>query len=56
MDTITQEFKRKAYSEILDWKERLADKTALLVEGARRVGKTHLVSRFMREEYESCTD
>ena len=54
MDTITQEFKRKAYSEILDWKERLADKTALLVEGARRVGKTHLVSRFMREEYESC--
>ena len=53
MDTITQEFKRKAYQEILDWKERLADKTALLVEGARRVGKTHLVSRFMREEYES---
>ena len=54
MDTITQEFKRKAYREILDWKERLADKTALLVEGARRVGKTYLVSRFMREEYESC--
>ena len=49
----TIEFERKAYREILDWKAKLAGKTALLVEGARRVGKTHLVQRFARQEYES---
>lgn len=46
-------FKRKAYDEILEWKRTLAGKTALLVEGARRVGKTHLVKRFAENEYES---
>jgi len=47
------EFNRKAYSEMLDWKCNLAEKYALLVEGARRVGKTHLVKRFIAQEYES---
>ena len=32
-------FARKAYAAMLDWKNNLADKYALLVEGARRVGK-----------------
>ena len=38
---------------MLDWKKHLADKYALLVEGARRVGKTHLVTRFVKNEYET---
>lgn len=46
-------FRRKAYDEMLDWKNRLADKYALLVEGARRVGKSFLVSDFVSREYQS---
>lgn len=38
---------------MLDWKKRLAGKYALLVEGARRTGKTHLVRRFVEAEYDS---
>lgn len=53
MENSTIEFGRKAYHEFLDWKAKLAGKTALLVEGARRVGKTHLVKRFVQQEYES---
>ena len=53
MDGAKVEFKRKAYDEILEWKRTLAGKTALLVEGARRVGKTHIVRRFAESEYES---
>ena len=47
------QFKRKAYVQMLDWKRNLADKYALLVEGARRVGKTYLVRDFVEREYES---
>lgn len=47
------ELRRKAYSEMLSWKRDLADRYALLIEGARRVGKTHLIERFVRSEYES---
>lgn len=47
------EFDRKLYGTLLDWKRRLADRYALLIEGARRVGKTHLVLNFVRREYES---
>ena len=46
-------FNRKFYGLMLDWKKHLADKYALLVEGARRVGKTHLVTRFAKNEYET---
>ena len=44
---------RKAYEEISDWKRNLSGKYALLVEGARRVGKTYLVRQFIAKEYES---
>ena len=47
------EFNRKAYAEMADWKKRLAGKYALLVEGARRTGKTYLVRRFVEAEYDS---
>ena len=53
MENSTIEFERKAYHEFLGWKAKLAGKTALLVEGARRVGKTHLVKRFAQREYEN---
>ena len=45
--------KRKAYQKMLDWKRESAGKTALLVEGARRVGKSTLVRQFAENEYKS---
>jgi uncharacterized protein len=47
-------FKRKIYADMLEWKKSQDGKTALLVEGARRIGKTTIVRRFAREEYRSC--
>jgi predicted AAA+ superfamily ATPase len=41
-------FKRKLYNRLLDWKQQRQGKTALLVEGARRVGKSTLVEKFAR--------
>lgn len=45
--------KRKAYQRLLDWKERSQGKTAILVEGARRVGKTCLIRDFVSREYKT---
>lgn len=46
-------FKRKIYDEILEWKEKLSDKYALLIKGARRVGKSTIVEEFARKEFKS---
>lgn len=46
-------FKRKLYAKMLDWKESSAGSSALLLEGARRVGKTTLAKQFAEQEYES---
>lgn len=46
--------KRKAYEKLVAWKERSRGTSALLVEGARRVGKSTLVSQFGEKEYRSC--
>lgn len=46
-------FRRKIYSQLLKWKQESDGKTALLVEGARRVGKSTIVETFARNEYES---
>lgn len=46
-------FKRKIYQEFLRWKQESQGKTALLVEGARRVGKSTIVKEFARREYET---
>lgn len=46
-------FKRKIYNKILDWKNSNNGKTALLIEGARRIGKSTIVEEFARSEYES---
>lgn len=46
-------FKRKIYDEILEWKENRSDKYALLIKGARRVGKSTIVEEFARKEFKS---
>ena len=46
-------FKRKLYDEMLRWKETRKGSTALLIKGARRVGKSTLVETFAKQEYES---
>ncbi len=46
-------FKRKIYSQLLDWKKTSKGKTALLIEGPRRVGKSTIVEEFAKNEYES---
>ena len=45
--------KRKAYSKLLDWKKNYSDKYAVLLEGARRVGKSTIAETFARNEYKS---
>ena len=46
-------FKRKLYEKMLQWKQDRDGKTALLIKGARRVGKSTLAEEFARREYES---
>ena len=45
-------FKRKVYDSLLEWKYKSAGKTAILLEGARRIGKTTVVKEFAKNEYE----
>ena len=45
--------KRKIYQQLLDWKEKRNGEVALLVEGARRIGKSYIVEEFAKNEYES---
>ncbi|MBQ0068965.1 MAG: ATP-binding protein [Bacteroidales bacterium] len=45
--------RRKIYNELLLWKEKRSKKEALLIDGARRVGKSWIVNEFARNEYES---
>lgn len=46
-------FKRKIYNKLLEWKQESDGKTALLIEGARRIGKSTVVEEFGKNEYES---
>ena len=46
-------FKRKVYNKLLEWKKISDGSTALLVEGARRVGKSSIVEEFAKREYSS---
>ncbi|NLT47509.1 MAG: ATP-binding protein [Clostridiales bacterium] len=45
--------KRKIYSRLVEWKRDGAGRTALLIDGARRVGKSYIVEKFARAEYKS---
>ena len=46
-------FQRKIYQKLLDWKKESDGKTALMIEGARRVGKSTVAEEFAKNEYES---
>lgn len=46
-------FKRKIYNEMLRWKQSSHGKTALLIKGARRVGKSTIAEEFAKREYDS---
>lgn len=45
--------KRKIYEDLLTWKKEWAGKTALLIDGARRVGKSYIAEEFAKTEYRS---
>lgn len=49
-------FRRKVYDWLLDWKRHwtLGGRRAVLIEGARRVGKTTLACQFGENEYDAC--
>ena len=49
----TRLFKRKIYDRLLKWKQESNGNSALLIEGARRIGKSTIVKTFARNEYES---
>lgn len=46
-------FKRKIYNRLLEWKKESNGKSAILIEGARRIGKSTIVEEFARNEYET---
>ena len=45
--------RRKIYDKLLEWKKNHKGDTALLIEGARRIGKSYIVEEFARKEYAS---
>ncbi|MBR5651810.1 MAG: ATP-binding protein [Bacteroidales bacterium] len=53
MGTSYRVFKRKIYEKMLEWKRSRDGATALLIKGARRVGKSTIAEEFARNEYES---
>lgn len=46
-------FKRKIYDDLKQWKEKGQGKSAVLIEGARRIGKSTVAEAFAKNEYES---
>lgn len=45
--------RRKVYDKLLEWKRHSCGSTAILLEGARRVGKSYIAEAFARAEYET---
>lgn len=52
-EALSMYFKRKAYDQLLEWKEKYSNKYAALLEGARRVGKSTIAETFAQNEYKS---
>ena len=46
-------FKRKIYDELLQWKQTDEGRTAVLIQGARRVGKSTVAEEFAKSEYDT---
>ena len=45
-------FRRKVYEKLLYWKKMAAGSTAVLLEGARRIGKSTIIEEFAKNEYD----
>ena len=45
--------KRKIYEKLVEWKNKESGRTALLIDGARRVGKSYVAEEFAKNEYKS---
>lgn len=45
--------KRKIYDELVAWKKSSNGATAMMIDGARRVGKSYIAERFAKAEYKS---
>ena len=45
-------FKRKVYDKLLEWKKLSSGASAVLLEGARRIGKSTIVEEFAKNEYD----
>ena len=45
--------RRKIYQQLCDWKQNSNGHTALLIDGARRVGKSYIVEQFAMQKYKS---
>ena len=45
--------KRKIYNKLVEWKEKSEGKDAILIDGARRVGKSYIAEEFAKENYKS---
>lgn len=46
-------FKRKIYDKLVEWKQKSAGEKAIMIEGARRIGKSTIAEEFGRNEYKS---
>lgn len=46
-------FERKVYKKLLSWKQESYGEKALLIEGARRIGKSTIAQEFGKREYKS---
>ena len=53
LEVIAVLFKRKIYQKLIDWKNNAAGEKALMIEGARRIGKSTIVEEFAKNEYKS---
>ena len=49
----TMYFHRKAYDKLIEWKNNYSDRYAVMLEGARRVGKSTIAEQFAKNEYKS---
>lgn len=47
-------FRRKIYDKLINWKAEAAGSRAILIEGARRIGKSTIVREFAKKEYKTC--
>ena len=53
MDSTNIDLKRRAYSKLKDWKNSSAHSKAIMIKGARRVGKSYIAELFAKSEYDS---